>query len=409
MKKLIQIAQDAVYFFAMSCVLFIPFPFHIFSSQAHITQFIWGKAISFTGQQVFGIQSVNAEISSDSTNMYLLVFLLGITALLFAIISALIRIWTKKRLDILAIIRQILCYYLALMMFKYGFDKVFKAQFYLPEPNTLYTPMGHLSKDILFWSTMGTSYSYSVFGGVIEVMAGGLILFKRTRVLGLLLIIGVMLNVVAINFGFDISVKLYSLLLLLLALILLAPQTVRMYEFFILQKESRLRVVPEAMPAFFNKKLRLLAQILLIGFLLLEALYPYLITGNFNDDKFPRPYLHGAYEVRGVLLDNQTVALNTSPVRRFFIHLKGFMIFQNFEDQMQDYKLEVNQIQKKLTLTNYQSQKKYFQYTYLPKDSLLTLRFTEQKQRITLKAKVLNWRDLPTTKSQFHWTIEAVK
>ena len=149
MKKLIQIAQDAVYFFAMSCVLFIPFPFHIFSSQAHITQFIWGKAISFTGQQVFGIQSVNAEISSDSTNMYLLVFLLGITALLFAIISALIRIWTKKRLDILAIIRQILCYYLALMMFKYGFDKVFKAQFYLPEPNTLYTPMGHLSKDIL--------------------------------------------------------------------------------------------------------------------------------------------------------------------------------------------------------------------------------------------------------------------
>ena len=46
---------------------------------------------------------------------------------------------------------------------------------------------------------------------LLEILAAVLILIKRTRLMGLLLSLGILINVVAVNFGFDISVKLFSL------------------------------------------------------------------------------------------------------------------------------------------------------------------------------------------------------
>src|SRR5205085_9499653 len=112
------------------------------------------------------------------------------------------------------IIYQLFIYYLCLQLLKYGVDKIFKNQFYLPEPNTLFTPAGMLDKDILYWSTMGTSYGYNIFLGSLEIAAALFILIKRTRLIGLLLSLGILINVTEVNFGFDISVKLFSLFLL---------------------------------------------------------------------------------------------------------------------------------------------------------------------------------------------------
>lgn len=409
MKKLQQFAQDAAYFWAISCVFFTPFPFHIFPFQANISEFLWGRLIDLTAQKILHITIVTHDISSDSLRMYVLVLLLAMLAITGAGLGACLKVWTQKRIDILAAFRQMFYYYLALQMLKYGFDKVFKAQFYLPEPNTLYTPLGQLSKDIMFWSTMGTSYTYTVFGGVLEALAGACILFKRTRVLGLLMTIGIMLQVVAINFGFDISVKVYSLLLLFLSLILLAPQATRLYQFLILQQDSRLRVAPETFPTFFNRTARIVAQVFMIGIILLEALYPYIKSGNFNDDSWPRPYLHGAYQVVKASVNQRLVELHQAPIKRLFVHRQGFMIFQNFEDQMQDFRLDIRQGAQQILLTDYQLKQVTMHYHYQPKDSLLTLQYTWENQRIKLTAKALNWRKLPAIQKQFHWSIDEVK
>lgn len=409
MSKLQQTTQDTLYFFALICVIFIPFPFYIFPWQAAISQTLFGGITAFFARYIFRVTSITPEMSSDSTHMYLLVFVLALFALLFAIMVSFVTNWQRKRTDVLAVFRQIFCYYLALQMFKYGFDKVFKAQFYLPEPNTLFTPLGQLSKDILFWSTMGASYSYTVFGGVLEVIAGGLILFKNTRVPGLLIAIGILGNVIAINFGFDISVKIYSMFLLLLALLLLSPQFGRLYQFLILQQNVRLRIPSEAMPVFFNQSIRLVAKIFIVGLLLFEALYPYIASGNFNDDTFPRPYLHGAYQVTQIKVNNQAMPLSDSPVKRVFVHRRGFLILQNQQDLMQDFKLEVDQVKHQLLLTDYQLKQTYMTYTYQPHDSTLTLQYTQPNQDIRLWAKALNWRSLPTIKTQFHWRIDGTK
>jgi hypothetical protein len=82
------------------------------------------------------------------------------------------------------------------------------------------------------WTFMGTSRAYEMFAGAAELLAAVLLVARRTTLLGLLMTIGVMSNVVALNLSFDVSVKVYAAHLLLMALFLAAPDARRVAEFF---------------------------------------------------------------------------------------------------------------------------------------------------------------------------------
>ncbi len=292
-------------------------------------------------------------------------------------------------------LRKIFSYYLSLQFMKYGFDKIFKGQFYLPEPNILFTSFGNLDKDIAFWSTMGLSHSYSFFMGLCEVIPALLLLHKKTRTLGLILSLGVLLNIVAINFSYDISVKVYSLFLLALAITALSPQLYALYSFFIQGKNTELQV--EENQFIKNDSLRFGIKFFVIGMIFLEALFPYIISFNFNDDQANRPYLHGAYKIENINPPND--------IKRFFIHRRGYLIFQNTKDEMSDYSLKINRQEQIFTLTNYHSENFDFNFSFSATDSILTL----QKDSLILKGKMIDWKKMPALQQQFHWSIEEVK
>jgi hypothetical protein len=72
----------------------------------------------------------------------------------------------------------------------------------------------------LLWTAMGAAPIYQVFGGAIEV-AGALLLFsRRTALLGALITAAAMANVLALNVGYSISVKHYTLHLLVASLVI---------------------------------------------------------------------------------------------------------------------------------------------------------------------------------------------
>ena len=62
----------------------------------------------------------------------------------------------------------------------------------------------------LLWTFMGASAPYQMLAGLAEVTCGMLLFWRRSRLLGALLAIGVMGNVVALNYCYDVPVKLFS-------------------------------------------------------------------------------------------------------------------------------------------------------------------------------------------------------
>lgn len=405
MKKIQGFVYQVVTLFAFLGIVFVPFTFQYNTIQPAITKFFFEDLIHYTALKMGHIVIKNPEISSDSATLYLLYCILFLIAVMAVLLFSFFDFWTKYKHFIFKIIQLIITYYLACVMLKYGFDKIFKSQFYLPEPNTLYTPLGMLDKDILFWSTMGTSYSYNIFMGLMEVLPALLLLYNRTRILGFFILSGVLLNVVVLNFGFDISVKLYSSFLLFLCLLLLSPFLKTIYQFFILQKAAVLNNWTEKNWRI-SKPVKLVLKTIVILFIFMESLYPYLLRGQYNDDNVPRNELHGAYEVLKTEPKNTEKGIENQILKRIFIHRQNYLIFQYQDDTMEDFSLEINSTKKQFILKGYNGETIVLNYKYAPATKILELKSVETG--ISIYSKSLEWKKLPLLKPLFHWTVDEI-
>ena len=391
------LAQKIVFNFALLSIVFIPFPFVFFPYQAMISEGLFGRIIRFFIEIILGIENYHSAIVSDALMMYVLLLLLFMIAVL---VSSVVHFFFKNKLpkrEIKYILHTVFSYYLALILIKYGTDKLFLGQFYAPEPNILYTPLGYLDRDILFWSTMGTSYAYNVFMGIAEIGAAFLLLFHKTRIVGALFSSAIFINIVAINFSFDISVKLYSSLLLFLSLLILSQFFKQFYHFLLLKQPSQLS---DSRPLLFERSfVRTFVKTFIILFILLEAFYPNLQTKQL-------PFLHGAYQVVSIVQSDKEQNLRSIPFKRIFIHKNHYLIFQDHDDRMSDYKLKIDEINNRLILTDYTLLKDTLNYQYSATDNSLELmRVIEQKQ-YKINMQQLKHDTLPIIKHHFHWMID---
>jgi len=181
--------------------------------------------------------------------------------------------WRKEYRTLYAWLRLGVRFSLASILLSYGFSKVFDVQFSPLRPFELAETYGASSPMRLLWRFMGFSVPYTIFGGVAEVVPGMLLLFRRTMTVGALLASAVLLNIVMLNLCYDVPVKLYSSLYLLMALFLLLPDIVPILRFFFANRETRLRGV--WLPPWERKSLRIagyILQSLLAGHLLFSGI-----------------------------------------------------------------------------------------------------------------------------------------
>ncbi|MCG3124656.1 MAG: hypothetical protein GIKADHBN_03131 [Phycisphaerales bacterium] len=187
------------------------------------------------------VQSLNASIirrafsieitvfpngSGDTTYNYFEIVIFTAVALAATIVWSVVaslRGGGRSHPRLHAFLRVYVRFVLALTMIGYGMAKVIKLQFPDPDPFRLTETFGEASPMGILWALMGASWGYNVFGGLGEVIGGLLLLWRRTTMLGALVTAAVMANVVALNFSFDVPVKLYSSHLFLQAIWLALP------------------------------------------------------------------------------------------------------------------------------------------------------------------------------------------
>ncbi|MDA0973347.1 MAG: hypothetical protein O2867_06405 [Bacteroidetes bacterium] len=179
-----------------------------------ILQFLGILFHSETGARSFAVYS-------DSRGMYLMFAgcfpLAFLTFLIFSHFRPLVKSWISIGLTFL------LLGFLVLNLGHYGIQKLFMRQFFPLDGKLLFTPLGQFDKDLLFWTTMGTSRLFNLITGGLELLTAFLILIPRMRQIGLLVSLILFSHILLLNLSFNIDVKLLVLLLLGIGIFLSLP------------------------------------------------------------------------------------------------------------------------------------------------------------------------------------------
>jgi hypothetical protein len=98
----------------------------------------------------------------------------------------------------------IIRYWLAFMISLYGFGKILRTQF-APQLSRDDIPVGRLSGFQLTWNYFGHSYTFAVILGLLQIGGAILLLFRRTTLLGAVVLLPVLVNIVLINLFYNID------------------------------------------------------------------------------------------------------------------------------------------------------------------------------------------------------------
>ncbi|MFD3805670.1 DoxX family protein [Streptomyces sp. NPDC058611] len=138
---------------------------------------------------------------------------------------------------------------LAGQMFHYGAAKAVPLQFQLPL-SKLVEPFGHFSPMSALWAQSASSEAYQILLGCAEIAGGLLLIHPGTTTAGALLCAVELAQVFLLNMTFDVPVKIHSFHLLLLSLVLLAPESGRLAS--VLLSDTAVR--PSTLPELFRSR-----------------------------------------------------------------------------------------------------------------------------------------------------------
>jgi hypothetical protein len=150
-------------------------------------------------------------------------------------------------------------------------------------------------------------------------------------------------------------------------------------------------------------------KLAVICIILADNIYPYAKAGDFNHDKAAKPLLYGAYTVSTFVKNGDTLApLLTDEGRwkRVFIHSRGYFITQGMNDEMADYKLAYDTLNKKLVLEGYDAKEPLVLNYASRGDSVLILSGGVRSDLFWVETWKINLKELPVMQNGFHWTID---
>lgn len=402
------------FLFAYFTLYLFPFPLGYIPWVSNIgnwIQKIWDVIVPWVANNVLGIEgTINTVFNGSGDRIYDYVLLFS-TLCLSLLISLVWTLLDTQRINYEKLNHWLWVYVrygLAISLMGYGFAKVFKLQFPFPNFTRLLEPYGDSSPMGLAWTFMGYSNGYNYFTGIAELLAG-LMLFRKTTSLGAIISMMVLVNIVMMNFCFDIPVKLYSTNLLLMGIYVASPDFKRIWYFFTNQPVPPKDVSYPKWEGHW-KWIRLISKTLFIGYLLYSSITESKERLKQWGDQAPKPPLYGLYEVNQFVMNNDTLPpLTTDTIRwqRMIVQWPGRTIIQLMDDKFHYYNFEPDTIAK--TMSIYQGQdtlnKQLFEYEWKTEE-LLSMRGIWQKDSVLIDMRLRKATDFLLVNRGFNWINE---
>jgi hypothetical protein len=347
------------FLFAYLFLFIFPFPLFYIPKAGMILGPIfefWEQGVLWIGRLVFGYEVTPHPTGSGDTAHDWAEFLFRL--LLAVAVTLVWSLLDRKRRNYVRLhelLRVYVRYSLATAMLSYGMYKVIPSQFPAPSVDRLLQPLGDSSPMGLLWTFMGASVAYSIFTGVAEMLGGLLLVTRRTTLLGAMVCIGVMSNVVMLNFAYDVPVKLYSAHLLFLAFFLAAPDLRRLADALVLNRPAE----PSTIGPLFRRKWldrgAVALRTVLIGLFIWQGLKgSWQNNALYTQEARAKTPLRGIWNVDELTIDGQVrPALVTDEQRwqKVVFDNPGQMGIFHMNDFRDRYNVEVDTAKKTLAMT----------------------------------------------------------
>ena len=186
---------------------------------------LWDMGVRWFATAILGIPAPVLAFtgSGDTTWHYVQLLLIGVLAGLGTVTWSVLDRKHRSYSRLASALTVYLRYWLAFFLVLYGVLKIWYLQMSELTLGQLDQRVGDKSPMGMLWLFMSASKPYTMATGFVEALAGVLLVWRRTTMLGALLAIAAMTNVFVLNLCYDVPVKLFSLELLLGAVAVAAP------------------------------------------------------------------------------------------------------------------------------------------------------------------------------------------
>ena len=356
---------------------------------------------------VFSYESGSGDRAFDYL-VYLLIFIVSaIATAIWSVTGRLTNNYNKLYYWLCVVVR----YYAGITMLTYGGVKVIKLQFADPTPMRLLEPVGDLSPFSLAWTYMGHSVGFNYFAGIAELTCGFLMFWRRTTTLGAVIGFVVAGNIVAINYCFDVCVKLLATNLTFMFLFLMVKDSGRLINVFLANKTAPpADLSPHRFKARWkNITLNTVKYVLLVYVVAGDA-YNFLNAEKKYGDNSKKPPLYGIYNVQYFIRNKDTLPpLTTDTIRwgKLMINKYDDGAVKLMNDTVKYYSIKCDSVKHLLKINSYTDTLHKFDLNYtLDKSGGLTLKGVWKKAWVEVKLAKYDMKKFTLINRGFHWVNE---
>lgn len=296
-------------------------------------------------------------------------------------------------------------YYVALMMIHYGLLKVFELQFPYPDLITLSETYGESSPIQLTWAFLGYSKGYNCFIGFCE-LASFLLFFRQTMTIGAIITLITLLNVLAVNYFYDVSVKILSSTLFIMTLFLIIKDSKQLWLFFFINKSAKLSMQKAIeVKSKLDQCIKIIIKCLIVSLSLLYSLYyNWKLREQLNERALIYKQIEGIYKVDKFIFEGDTLLPNISNLNRwnkFIIVKEGVAKVTYMNDSAAYFRINLNLINKSIEFEKNSINLKFIlNYNLINTKLHLYGDISEKSYSILLTQTPLNNKLKPM---RFHW------
>ena len=405
-------------FFALLFVLYIFFnpngvlPYTDTLSGYYLIPFHW--LVPWIGKHILHLAkpiTVFTNGSGDTTYDYVTVLLLASVAALGTIVWSVTGRNTKNYNKLFYWLAVVIRYYAGITMVAYGSFKVIKLQFPSPSLGRLQEPLGDMSPMGLAWTYLGYSTGFNYFAGIAELAAGVLLFFRKTTTLGAILLLVVAGNIMAINYCFDVPVKLLATTLVAMSLFLLVRDTQRLLNFFFRNLDAPpSNLTPHRFKASWKNITLTVIKYVLIIYTIGGTFFGAIQSAAQYGEGAKKPPLYGIYKVESFILNKETLPpLTTDTVRwaKMTVSYAEGVQIKMMNDSVKFFAFKPDTVKHKITAYTYADTVHKFNLTYtVQKPDIIFLNGKWKKDSVDVKLRRLDPNKFKLVSRGFHWVNE---